>query len=86
MNEASSGVGFSRLRNRISGRASGSVTQSSSKNWVSVGCVLGGGGGGEADEGTTRMMSATAARRGSVGRIRSVSKRNSQREHRVSYE
>lgn len=46
--------------------AFGSFTQSKLKNSVSVGWVEGVGGGGLCGEGTTRMISATAALRGSV--------------------
>lgn len=62
-----SAEGLSRRRNRISGRAPGSFTQARLKNSERVG---GGwesaGRGGDVGDGTTRIMSATAARRGSV--------------------
>lgn len=66
--------GLSRRRKRISGRAAGSFTQSKLKNSERV------GGGTELEgmelpgAGATRMMSATAARRGSVGVRRRVSR------------
>jgi hypothetical protein len=68
MRDASSAAGFSRRRNNISGRAPGSFTQSNVKNSDSVGCVGGIVGGGAEGGGTTRIMRATAARRGSVNK------------------
>ena len=50
-----------------SGRAEGCLTQSNSKNWEREGGAVGFEGRGTFGGGTTRMMSATAARRGSRG-------------------
>lgn len=58
-------VGESRCRYRTSGRASGWFTQPSSKNSVNVGGLSGFGGKGALGAGATRMISATAALRGS---------------------
>lgn len=74
MSDASDSVeGLSRRRKRISGRALGCFTQSSSKNSVRVGGGWERAGRGEMDvEGATRMMRATAARRGSNGGMKCV--------------
>jgi hypothetical protein len=66
LSAASSAVGLSRRKKRISGRAFGSFTQSSSKNSVRVNWLVDGGGKVAAGEGTTRTRIATAALRGSV--------------------
>jgi hypothetical protein len=63
--EASSAEGFSRCKKRISGRASGSFTQSSSKNSLRLGGEGVGLGRGKEGEGTIRIIRATAALRGS---------------------